>query len=219
MIVNHDYRYIFLKTRKTAGSSVKLALLDECGPDDLITPMRPEGVVGQNYTVALRNRSGRELLKALLGTPTIFHVHTQAFDARRWLGPGIWNSYFKFTIERNPWDRYVSQYTWNTRKGGKAEGMDMHAHFDWTETFRKSNWDIYAIGDDVVADKVIRYENLAADLKDVTARLGMKDLDLPFAKSGYRPKKQHYSKILPDDLAERIRTICAREIRYMGYEY
>ena len=41
MIVSHEHRFIFLKTKKTAGTSLELALSQLCGPDDVITPLAP----------------------------------------------------------------------------------------------------------------------------------------------------------------------------------
>ena len=39
MIVSHTHKFIFLKTKKTAGTSIELALSELCGPDDVITPL------------------------------------------------------------------------------------------------------------------------------------------------------------------------------------
>lgn len=38
MILSHDWRFIHLKTHKTAGTSVELSLSALCGPLDIITP-------------------------------------------------------------------------------------------------------------------------------------------------------------------------------------
>ena len=38
MIASFSCRFIFLKTRKTAGTSVELALSPACGPEDIVTP-------------------------------------------------------------------------------------------------------------------------------------------------------------------------------------
>ena len=38
MIVSHDRRFIFVKTSKTAGTSVEMQLSVFCGPDDIVTP-------------------------------------------------------------------------------------------------------------------------------------------------------------------------------------
>jgi hypothetical protein len=32
MIVSHRYRYIFIKTKKTTGTSIEIALSRHCGP-------------------------------------------------------------------------------------------------------------------------------------------------------------------------------------------
>ena len=39
MIISHKLEIIFLKTRKTAGTSIETLLAAECGPDDIITPL------------------------------------------------------------------------------------------------------------------------------------------------------------------------------------
>ena len=39
MIISHEHKFIFLKTKKTAGTSIELALSQLCGPDDVIPPI------------------------------------------------------------------------------------------------------------------------------------------------------------------------------------
>ena len=42
MIISHKYRFIFIKLRKTAGTSLEIALSGICGKDDIITPISAE---------------------------------------------------------------------------------------------------------------------------------------------------------------------------------
>ena len=44
MIVSHKHKFIFFKTRKTAGSSIQVALAKHCGEDDIITGQYRDGV-------------------------------------------------------------------------------------------------------------------------------------------------------------------------------
>jgi hypothetical protein len=45
MILSHRWRFIFIKGRKVAGTSVEIALSTLCGPDDIVTPITPRDEV------------------------------------------------------------------------------------------------------------------------------------------------------------------------------
>jgi hypothetical protein len=41
VILSHRWKFIFIKGRKVAGTSVEIALSSLCGPDDIVTPITP----------------------------------------------------------------------------------------------------------------------------------------------------------------------------------
>src|SRR6266852_6489903 len=51
MIISHKYKLIFIKTVKTAGTSIEVFLSKQCGPMDIVTPIAPpvEGHQSRNY--------------------------------------------------------------------------------------------------------------------------------------------------------------------------
>lgn len=67
MIISHAHRFIFIKTEKTAGTSLEIALSRYCGSDD-ITPFWEEDEVVQRRHRAHRAYVGG-LERASLGWP------------------------------------------------------------------------------------------------------------------------------------------------------
>lgn len=72
MIVSHAKKFIFVKTRKTSGTSMEVSLSQVCGPDDIITPISFEdelvrldmgGTLPQNYA-GLGEQRYRDMIKA-----------------------------------------------------------------------------------------------------------------------------------------------------------
>jgi hypothetical protein len=229
MIVSHSHRFIFIKTRKVAGTSVELFLSQLCGEDDILTTLGPdeklrEGMGARNYRISGRHR-GNRLVRAwwtLLGRPATgyrgFYPHMPAYEIRRLLGEKTWNSYFKFTIERNPWDRQVSLYHWHYHDRERKPSFDLFIHSPFHRKISR-NFETYAIGGKVAADYVCRYETLDDDLGSVLKQLGIDQaVALPRAKGRHRSDRAWRDYYTP-----RTRDIVgrwyAREIAAFDYSF
>jgi len=145
MIISHKNKFIFFKPIKVAGSSVEVALIPECGQEDIITGsdylneinselydyssrnctevITLHGQDAKRYLI-LKKRSG------VLTDPPITddiiresneitwhrrffdsHASPVAFESMSDRFPGC-ESYYRFTIIRNPWDVLVSYFWW-----------------------------------------------------------------------------------------------------------
>jgi hypothetical protein len=228
MIISHAHRFIFLKTVKSAGTSVELALSQICGPDDVITRVSPAdedtrlGRGPQHETIPAQYRSPKWRMKRLLGrsparSGVVYFNHMTAAALRRTMDPDLFDSYRKVTVVRNPWDQEVSLYYWLTRNERQRPSFD---HFVRNPRPRK-NFEIYSIEGRIVADVVLKYERLADDFSAFVASLDVGAApQLPNAKAGHRPSegrdyRAHYSDGTRDIVARRH----AREIEAFGYEF
>lgn len=229
MIYSKANNFIFMKTRKTAGTSVELVLRSVCGPQDMITPVDetgPSTVTEQNYMMRRPHWRLKHRIRWLLGSrkekysplvPIPDHIH--AADLRRHVGAEAFERAFRFSIERNPWDRQVSNYFWQIRDLPKEQRPSFEAwlHGDDPE-LKVDNWQIYAIDDQVVAHRILRYENLADDLALVARELGLVLPDLPHAKGNLRPKV-HYRELYTPQTRDLVGSWYRHEIEALGYDF
>jgi len=226
MIVSHKHKFIFVKTRKTAGTSLEIGLSQYCGPDDIITPISPEdeltrqelGFRGpQNCRFPLTSYRWPHIKDTIRGKRPLFRNHMSAGDAIRLLGEDVWNEYFTFTIEREPYSKAISRYWWSTRKRTSRPTIEK-----FLENIRPdflSNWDIYSVNDKPAVDMMLRFENLQEDRETLEQKLGIGPITMPRAKGNYRKDRRHYSQVLSPEARRRLEIVCAKEIQYFGYEW
>ncbi|WP_051247215.1 sulfotransferase family 2 domain-containing protein [Nocardioides halotolerans] len=218
MIVSHEHGFVFMKTRKTAGTSVEIALSRVCGADDVITPVIDEDE-------ELRRAHGGRGPQHYESPP---HLERSAFNhmpvsmVRKMLGRKKFESYLSFAVERNPWDAVVSLYHWRNRDAapGAEVPFGLYVASEAVTTFATKNQRIYRIKGEVAVDRVLRYEALDAELAVLWSELGLPGApDLPHAKGGTRPRAASYRSYYDDASRERVAELFAAPIAELGYEF
>src|ERR1700686_1801692 len=202
MIVSHEHRFIFIKTRKTAGTSIEVALSQIAGDDAIVTPIDPPERQHDPRNYRNHKAAGPELLPGALANPSgrtrpvlglvraaglkrsyDYYNHMPAWLIRAQVGHDTWNTYFKFFFERNPWDKAVSLYSWLARDCTSAPPFE-----EWlfTATNLISDWSLYSLDEQCAVDAVGQYERLDSELRSFLERVGAPadGLHLPRAKGG-----------------------------------
>ena len=228
MILSHEHKFIYIKTKKTASSSIEIALSEFCGPDDVITPTRFDleamrKTPGQNYRLDHPLVPKRPLLKRLLMRPERhyhpsvgYFEHIAADRVRAYVGEEIWSSYYKFTFERNPWDRQVSWYKYKTRDKKNPPSFEVFNQ-DYKRAY-VSNFDLYSMDDEIVMDFVGTYENLAEDFPAVLSRIGL-DGKIELGQANRTRKSSGYRDFYSDQTRALMAEWYAREIEAFDYSF
>lgn len=229
MIISHKHKFIFLKTRKTAGTSIEIALSEHCGKYDIITPIDNEdeklrlqvsSCEAQNFKVSLHEHSLHELIGLFLGQPRkTFFNHISAREVIDLIGPKRWNSYYKFCFERNPWDKTISHFF---SMGGWEKFRSLDNYFSSGAFGRIKGFDLYSLNNRVAVDEVFRFENMNESLSRVQGILGLKrpiSIKHLKAKGMRRTDRRHYSELLNREQKELIDIAFAREIKLLNYQF
>ena len=221
MIISHRHRCVYVKTRKTASTSIEIALSKFCGPDDVITE-----IVARDERVRqdLGYRGPQNFAAVSVGGESITVAnHSPAVVAREILGDS-WSEYLAFTVERNPFDRVISQYYWELplweRKGVAPPSLGEFLADRSAEVL--SNWPLYADGPSVIVDHVGRYESLDADLRLISERIGLPepiDVSQIRTKTGWRKDRRCYRDVLSAADRNLVERICYRELAEFGYSW
>jgi len=229
MILSHKYKFVFIKTAKTAGTSIEVFLTRHCGPTDIVTPITPpiEGHQPRNYEGFINpipeilERPGK-LFSALRHTITSrekFYRHMPASEVQKRVSAQVWNRHFKFCVERNPWDKVLSHYHMHAAREGGSLSLDEYLargrfpinYFRYTDRS----------GRRIIVDRVLCYENLLAELGEVSSQL-----NIPFdgslgvaAKSEYRTDRRPYQEVFNHDPPRIVEKAFAKEIELHGYRF
>lgn len=229
MIVSHRHKLIFIKTLKTAGTSIELALTKHCGPDDIITPIFPavDGNDFRNFRGwfnPLRGvRSSADFTKNFkeLRERKKFYNHIPARFAKARLPRSIWDNYLKVCVERNPWDKTLSHFH-------MFQNASWHRHYrpDLTlDTYLENgtlchNATFYCdVDGNVIVDRILRYDRLSQELPALFAELDIPFDGLPNAKGGIRKDRRSYQEVLDADQRTKIEKAFQAEINLLNWEF
>jgi hypothetical protein len=212
MIVSHDFKFIFLKSRKTGGSSFELALAKFLGNEDIVTPLsfgeeleraRLGYLAPQNHVAQFHQDPLRVLANRVRGRQTLrFWNHTTALQASRRLPRQVWENYTKFTLVRNPYELVISRFYWQKRKPG-FENIEFRTWLMSRPKILYSNRKMSHIGGHYVLDAFLRLEDIKKGFEK-----NLVSIDLPegigeafvkiSSKSQVRPAAATVEKIFRD---------------------
>ena len=193
--------FIFVKTKKTAGSSIEHYLFPYLGPNDICSGSVIDGTPSLN---GIKKRKG--------------HIGWQWIANNK---PQEWNDFFSFAVVRNPWDTVVSAWHW-LRAYGMIQGMSelgSPSFTDWAMSpapIAFDPWALFADDNGPTVDRVLRYEHLHRDISTIPIPYAG-ELLVTFKKQ--TKVRDHYRSYYNDQSRARIGEIFSKVIDYFGYNF
>jgi hypothetical protein len=221
-LVSHRHSFVFLKTWKTAGTTLERVLGPYCVPEGEAAPEGPtESRVSDAGVIGARGDD--------VGTDG-WTAHMPANRVRDLLGSERWARYLKVTAIRNPYDKVVSGFHHDLARiqANKANPTQLSAD-EVLKVFpvwlRQSgvlrpDESVWVADRKPCFDVAIRYEHLADDLAALCGRLGLPapaPEALPRAKGGHRDGMHPWERYYDRDRAAIVERAYPCTFQVFGY--
>jgi hypothetical protein len=225
MLCSHNKRFIYLKTQKTAGTSIEIFFQRFCLPDGrFVESHSVEETITEAGIVGSR-------LEGRKNTDN-FYNHMNAEDVKRKLGAEVFESYFKFCVVRNPYDKMVSKFWWQLglsddgkREVAKLPFRDIKTAFKQYILSMAGNLcndrQVYTIDNELVVNAAIRFEKLIEDTSAVCEKLKINfdHNQVGSYKSGHRVRGEHWSEYYDEDLVTLVEREYSFELKEFSYKF
>jgi hypothetical protein len=207
MIVSHQHEFIFAATPKTGTHSVREALREHLGSDDI------------EQVVLFVNK--RFPYPELAQTR---HGHLSFAQVRPHLGEDAFQRYFKFAFVRNPFDRFVSYCAFMTRDDdafGRDPRQVMRRILFQVRPlhhilFQPQSVMVCDEDGRLLADCIGRVEQMQESYDQISAQLHIQSRTLDKVNESKRGDyRQYYDSALIDGVA----AIYHRDLELFGYEF
>lgn len=206
-MISHEKRCIFVHIPKTGGTSI----------EDVIWPgERAEADLWMGFVRPMWNKYQTGGLQHLLASQIREEVGAETFD-----------SYFRFAVVRNPWDKAVSQFLFMRKREDlrafagmrKRDNLAKYLslirkkeHVQWAPQMR---FLLDGNGEQIV-DHVARFERLEAECRAIFRRLDIGPAELPHRKKTERAPYQDYYNA---ETREMVADMYKDDIALLGYAF
>ncbi len=238
MLVSHRYKFIYLKTVKTGGTSVESYFEKFCMHEgEWEFAHKRDEYESKAGIIGYRGKHAKQKAKK-------WYNHQSAAEIKSLLGDEIWDDYYKFCVIRNPFDKLISGYYFNEhRKKNRTFGektkvtlrniikkgrfTDYKRGNSEIESFR--NWiksggkifdrNKYVLDGKICVDYFIRQELMNEGIKEVCEKLNIPyEVDrIPQLKGGIRKSKRKVKDYYDEETIAIVKNIYDLELEYFGY--
>ena len=207
MIVSHQHRFIFVAIPKTGTHSVRQALREQLGPDDI-----------EQVGLFVDKRFPYPELAQ------IKHGHLSLQQVRPFLGEQAFADYFKFAFVRNPFDRFVSYCAFMTRADDAFQrdprAVMRHILFKLRPLdhilFQPQHTLLVDADGVLLTDAIGRVEEMQASYDAICARIGIPSAALGQVNSSRRGDyRDYYDQVLVDGVSALYR----RDLELFDYHF
>jgi hypothetical protein len=208
-VISHHHRVIFIHIPKTGGQSIEQVFLDDLGL-----------TWDERAALTLRENDDERI-----GPRRLAHLYADEYVELGHVTEEQWNTYFKFAVVRNPYDRIVSEYLYRFqktpfwRKPSAKSFVERRHPSDFPDVARHMQTQLRYVSDDdgkIIVDRIIKFEDLANEFGSLTERIFGESRGLPHRNRTTTSDKRTKERIL-DRIRPLVADIYREDFEAFGY--
>jgi hypothetical protein len=203
-MISKQKKFLFIHIPKTAGNSLT-EILSKYSEDKLKIVEYENGVPKFNR-VGVNNEEYKT------------NKHSPPLTYKRGMPQEIFDSLYKFSVIRNPWDRVISFYFSphfnNKRIWNRDSFLKLINSVHVAEKYICLKKNPEKLDEDI--NKILQFEKINEELKVLCEMLNIPYTPLPKNNTS---NHEHYSKYLDDELREMISRKYKLEVEYFNYTF
>lgn len=216
-MINNKY-IIWIRHPKTAGTSIRSYLLN---PKNPVLENKPNAIYTYDGQYIIQLSNWEKYLDKKISKSKVLSLHTKFIPLFKDKYPDVWNNSFKFSVSRNPYDRFISSWCYNnSTKNIEFERMK---YLDYNQLTEHDYYHIrtpqtYNIieNNKLIVDYIIRFENLNDDFNKL-----LKIIDIPIYNNLLHTRKtdhRHYLSYYSNDMKEYVYELFENDFKYYDYK-
>ncbi len=221
MLVSHNYKFIYLKPKKVAGTTTEVFFKKYCIDPTEVSIFEKELEKNTNnisfkyktdpqYGIITNGKDGD-------ANDPFYKPHMNCNEVMRGVGNDIWDNYIKITNIRNPWDLAVSMFHWESKLNNYNTNFSDFINQSWVQKDLRVNKKVWSYQGQFDFE-YIRFENLEEDILKVCEKLNLPVTNINlgnFKKQERKPYQEYYNEQTKD----LIHKMFKEEIELFNYKF
>jgi len=219
-MIIHELKAIHIHIPKTAGVSFEHAIMSEIlGRDTSGDIGKMPNNLKHQFSVANKQK----------------HKQARFYVSDKDLAKQQWDTYYKFTIVRNPWDRLVSEYCWRQDRPNKKFLPETFEKFiNYCAARIKDPGTLYSRRDiyythgltqesyvtnnkgKIILDEIFRFEDLPTAVETLKTKL---DLTFSHLKRHNSSRRKDYHEYYNKKTKDKVANIYKKDIEMFEYDF
>ena len=193
-IIDHDNKLIYIAIPKT-GSTATLAFLKKIISDN-------STVVVTTDNIGLNRHSTAKQISSIIEN---------------------YSDYHSIAVIRNPYDWYVSWYTYRQRNNSKfsSKNMSFKTYLNKQPMKELLSW-ICDDNDNIIVDSIITYEDgIEHQLKSILSKIISQNIIFKMEKQNISKKRKHvdYKMYYNDETKQIVKNLQSKTLKRFGYQF